>query len=40
MANKLLSYYSMGFGLVVSKGCFGAVKMIVQVWFEEEDEGY
>jgi hypothetical protein len=29
-----------GFGLVVSKCCFGVVEMMVQVWFEEKDEGY
>lgn len=40
IVNKLLSYYSVGFRLVVSKGCFGVVEMMVQVWFEEEDEGY
>jgi len=40
MVNELLSYYSVGFGLVVNKGCFGVVEMMVQVWFEEENEGY
>ena len=29
MVNELLSYYDVSFGLVVSKGCFGVVEMMV-----------